>query len=220
MSEEQKPAEEAPAPDLEALRDEKVVPVAKAVIADIAETMPSTDITPNTDFTTLLIKILQRTLDADLNLTTENPYVFQLVLGAFSAFNTVVQKCKMADADDMRFAKIAGEMMALMVKADIPLGKDVKPEAQIAALEVLQPEFEEIFARENLNSLEVTYILEGIMRAFKTTEQMFSGNVDRSVKKMEAKILGIEDMSDLSMHKLDETLKADIAEFEKEKAAV
>lgn len=203
--------------NLETLRDQRVLPVVRGVLSDIAEAMPSTDITPNTDFTTLLIKVLQRSLDADLNLTTENPYVFGQVLSVFSAFNTVVQKSKMADAPDERFARIAGQMMRFMASVDVPLGRDVKPEEQEAAMMVLQPEFEALFARENLTSLEVTYILEGIMRALKMTEQLFSGNVARSVSKMEAKILNIDDMTDLTMKKLDETLRVDIAEFQKEK---
>lgn len=202
-------------PDLELLRDNRVVPVAQGVLDDISKSMPSTDITPDTDFTTLLIQILQRTLDADLNLTTDNPYLFQLVLGVFAAFNTVTQKSKLTANDDSRFARIAGELMAIMVKANVPMGKDVKPAEQEKALEAYQGEFDAIFEREKLTSLELSYILEGMLRSFKTTEQLFSGNVQRSVQVMEAKILQIPDMTDLSMKTLDETLKGQIKELNK-----
>ena len=200
-------------PDLEAIRDERVIPVVKGMLADFAESLPTGDDTKNSDFTTALIKVLQRTLDADLNLTTENPYIFQLGLGVLSAFNDVVGECEKAPAEDERYGRVASRMMALLVQADVPMGTNVTPVQQKEALQSIKPQLQEIFLAENLTSLEISYILEGILRSFKTLEELFSGNVQRSVNRMEGKILGLEDITDLTMSKLDETLQRDISEF-------
>ncbi len=96
-------AASAPAPTLEELRDAKVVPVAQGILEDIAGEVAGTDVNKATDFTSVIIKILKRALAADLNVTTENPYLFQLALGAYGALSTVVQKSKIADIDDARF---------------------------------------------------------------------------------------------------------------------
>lgn len=202
----------AAAEDLDAIRDARVVPVAKGVLQDIAAEMSTADLSKDTDFTQLLIKILHRSLDADLNLTTENPYIFQLILGTFTAFSTVLQKAKITPTDDVRYAKIGREMLVLLAGVDVPMGTKVTPADQEKAIEAIQPQLEAIFEREKLTWLELKYILEGMLQSFKLNEQMFSGNVQRSVEKMEAKILGIDQMTDLSMKKLDDTLKAEIAD--------
>lgn len=196
--------------DLEEVRDRRVLPVVKGVLADMAGDMASVDVTANTDFTALLIKILHRALDADLNLTTENPYVFQLVLDTYSAFSTVIQGCDIKSVDDARFAKIGKEFMAILSSVDMPLGKSAKKEDQAKAMEAAKPQIEALCAAEGLTWLEVKYITEGLFRSLKSVEQLFTSNVTRSLERMEAKILGIDDMSDLTMKKLDETLKADM----------
>lgn len=206
-------AKESAGPNAEQLRDERVVPVVQGVLRDMAEDIAATDVNANNDFTSLLVKILTRGLEADLNVTTENPYMFQLVLNAYSAFSAAVQECKVADAQDERYGRIGKEMMGLLVKANIPLGTKVTPEEQKAATDIVKPELEALFLRENLQWLEVKYILEGLFRALKGVESLYSSNIDLSVQRMEAKILGISEMSDLTMKKLDETLQADFAEL-------
>lgn len=205
--------EEQAGPDLEVLRDEKVIPVARGVLQDMAGEIASTDVNADTDFASILVKILTRALAADLNLTTENPYIFQQILGAYAAFSSVVQKCKVSEAQDVRYSNIGREMLVLLANSNVPMGTKVTPEEQETALEAIKPELEAIFAQENLTWLEVKYILEGLFRSLKATEQLYSSNVEMSVKRMEAKILGIEDMTDLSMTKLNETLQADFAEM-------
>lgn len=208
---------ETTVPDLEVLRDELVVPIAREVFADIAKSMPSETEEANADYTELLTGILTRSLNADLNLTTDNPYLFQLVLGVYGAFSTTVQKCSMPKVDEERFSRIAGQMMRMVAGASVPMGKDVTPADQETALEAIQPELEALFARENLTSVEITYILQNIFRSLKTTQELFSGNIDRAVNRMEAKILGLNDLTELTMSKLDETLKADMAALQEEK---
>lgn len=197
-------------PDLEALRDERVVPVARGVLKDIADGKPATGEDQTSEFQELRMKILKRSLDADLNLTTDNPYIFQLVLGAFGAFSSVIQRATFAQQQDEKFSRIAHEAMALLVSVEVPMGTKVKAEEQIAALEAILPQLNDLFARENITWLEMKYILEGMFNALKITESTFTNDVTHSLHTMESKILGVQDLSDLTMRKLDETLQADI----------
>lgn len=202
------PVEETP--NLEQERDARVLPVVQGVIEDLSGIDTAVKVNDRSEFTNVLISIIKRALAADLNLTTDNPYVFQLVLGAFGAFNQFVMSCKTVDSEDLRFSKIAHEIMVLFSGAKIPFGMTVKTEDQVTALESIRPQMEEIFAREMLTKLEITYILEGLLNAVKVTEQVFSQNVEDSVKRAEAKILQIPDMMDLTMTKLDWALQTSI----------
>lgn len=213
MSEEETVAVSAPAEpvvDLEAVRDARVVPVAQGVLEDIASEAAIANIENQSDISGVMSKILIRTLEADLNLTTENTYVFQLVLGAYGALSSVIQNSKMREIDEARFARIGSQVLGILAKANVPMGTKVKSEDQVAALEALKPELEAVWAAEDLSWLEIKYVLEGVFRGLKTVENNFSVNVEMSLKRMEAKILGVADMSDVTMKKLDETLRAEI----------
>lgn len=213
MSEEETVAVSAPAEpvvDLEAVRDARVVPVAQGVLEDIASEAAAANIENQSDISGVMSKILIRTLEADLNLTTENTYVFQLVLGAYGALSSVIQNSKMREIDEARFARIGSQVLGILAKANVPMGTKVKSEDQVAALEALKPELEAVWAAEDLSWLEIKYVLEGVFRGLKTVENNFSVNVEMSLKRMEAKILGVADMSDVTMKKLDETLRAEI----------
>lgn len=213
MSEEETVAVSAPAEpvvDLEAVRDARVVPVAQGVLEDIVSEAAIANIENQSDISGVMSKILIRTLEADLNLTTENTYVFQLVLGAYGALSSVIQNSKMREIDEARFARIGSQVLGILAKANVPMGTKVKSEDQIAALEALKPELEAVWAAEDLSWLEIKYVLEGVFRGLKTVENNFSVNVEMSLKRMEAKILGVADMSDVTMKKLDETLRAEI----------
>ena len=218
------PAHEVPqppaaGPDLEQERDDRVIPVSQGILEDMAGMEQAPDVNDRSEFTKVITSILKRSLAADLNLATDNSYMFQLVLGAFGAFNQTVMSCKMAESEDKRYSKIAHEMMSLLAGAKVPMGMKVKTEDQVAALESIKPQLEEIFAREMLTKLEVTYILEGLMNALKVTERVYSQNIGQSVNIMEAKILGLEDMTDLTMQKLDWALSTRIEEILKKNDA-
>lgn len=208
--------EVAPIPDLEKERDDRVIPVAQGVLEDMAGQSATVNVNNRSEFTNTIVSILKRSLAADLNVTTDNPYIFQLVLGAFGAFNNVVMDSKMADMQDERYSKIAHEMMLLLASAKVPMGMRVKSEEQIAALQSIKPQLEEIFAREMLSKLEVTYILEGLLNALKVTHQVYQQNIEDSIKRMEAKVLKIDDMNDLTMKKFDWALSTNIEEILKE----
>lgn len=203
--------------DYEQERDDRVIPVAQGFIADVVADASGTNILENTDFTDLLMKTLQRALDADLNLTTDNPYIFQLVLGSYGAFSSVVQKSKVIDTPDARYAKIGGEMLAIMASANIPMGRKVTPQEQQAAADAVQPQLEELFARENLTWLEVKYIMEGLFRSLKGAESLYQRNVSMSLERMETKVIGVEAMSDVTMKTLNKILTTDASELQKKR---
>lgn len=203
--------------DLDQERDDRVIPVAQGVLEDIAaKDIAAAD--DRSEFTNVIVNILKRALAADLNITTDNSYVFQLVLGAYGAFNQFIISCKMADDQNVRYSKIAHELMALFAQAKVPMGMKVKTEEQIAALEPIRSQVEEIFAREMLTKLEVTYILEGLLNAFKVTHQVFDNNLQDAVDRLQAKILQLDSLSDLTMKKLDDTLTTAIEEILKKSA--
>lgn len=210
------PAEEAPAEpvrNLDQERDDRVIPVAQGVLEDLAGQTASLDINDKSEFTNVIVKILNRSLDADLNVVQDNPYVWQLIISVFGAFTQVVMDSKMADSQDARYSSIAHEIMTLLAGAKVPMGMKVTTQDQVAALQSIKPQLEEIFAREMLTRLEVTHILEGLMNAMKVTNQVFENNVNSATNRMEAKILQIDDLSDLTMKKLDSTLKTSIEEI-------
>lgn len=202
-----------PGPDLEAARDARVIPVTQGVLEDIAGLNAISDMKDKSEFTNLVINVIKRALDADLNVASDNPYVFQLALGAFGAFNQFVMSCKMAESQDVRYSTIAHELMSLFVGAKVPMGMNVKTEEQVAALEPIRSQIEEIFARESLTNLEVSFILEGLLNALKITHQTFSDHIQQATDRMESKILQLEYVSDLSMRKLDDTIKTSIEEI-------
>lgn len=209
--------EAAPVPNPEKERDERTAPVAQGLIEDLAGIDKTPDVNDRSEFTNVIVSTLKRSLQADLNVATDNSYVFQLALGAFGAFNQFVMSCKMSEMQDVRFSKIAHEMMQLFAQAKVPMAMGVKTEDQVAALESVRPQMEEIFTREMLTKLEITYVLEGLLNAFRVTQQVYQQNVEDSVKRMEAKVLQIPDITDLTMSKLDWALQTGIDEILAEK---
>lgn len=202
------------------LRDVRVAPVAQGVLDDMAEEAAANDVSGSQDFKPLVMKVLQRTLDADLNLTTDNPFVFQLMIGAYSSLSAVIQKCTTNEAREARFGAIGTEMLKVFAGARVPMGSKVKPEDQLKAMEAVQPQLQAIFDREQLTSPEVLHILKGMFRMLQGVEQIFSDSVSQSLHRMEAKILEVNDMSDITMKKLNETLMTDIDEILKKSATV
>lgn len=199
-----------PTRDLDAERDIRVIPVAQGVLKDLAGQSAALDINDRSEFTNVIAKIVNRFIDADLNVTMDNPYVWQLIISIFAAFMQVVMESKMAEPQDERYSKIAHEMMALIAGVTVPIGMGVKTEDQVAALQSIKPQLEEIFAREMLTRLEVMHIMEGLMNAMKVTNQTVERHVQDGVERMEAKILKLNDLSELTMGKLDTTLKTSI----------
>lgn len=186
-------------------RDEKCMPIAQGVLEDMAEVMmPLGEETA--DFNPLLMKTLQRFLDADTNVHMENSYIFQLLLGALSGMGTIIQECAVVPNDDARYGAIGKKMLGILAKSQVKMGTLTPDELKTSFASVKQ-EFDVLFAEEKLTWLEIKYVSESIFAAFKIFQQTFAEAVEMSIQQMEAKILGLEYMSDLSMKKLDETLQ-------------
>lgn len=194
--------------DLEKLRDERSIPVARGFLTDMA-----TDLVPqngdDANYGPLVMKFLKRTLDADLNLTTDNPYVFQLLLGFISGLNSAIIQCNTIPIDDARYGRIAKEILDIAATANISLG-NIAPEQSTKEFEPVKERLNELFAREKLTWMEVKYIMDTIIGAFKQAEQTFSMNIDRALQRAEAKAMGVDHMSDLTMGGLNDFLVAPI----------
>lgn len=194
-------------PDLDKLRDEKCIPVARMVLNDMAvEGIPMESKT-RAAFQPIVMKILQRGLDADLNLTTENPYIFQLLIGIFAPLNATIAECVMAPTDDTRYANIVKKMLSIVATANVPMGLDpASPEIRDAFQGPVKEQLAALIAEEKLTWLETKYILETLLVSLQAVQQIFSQNIEDATERMEAKILGIDSMSDLTMKRLNEAL--------------
>lgn len=194
----------AEAVDLDKARDERVFPVAKDILAYMADMMiPQNG--EETNYGPLVIKMQKRALEADLNLTTDNPYVFQLLLGVVSGLNSTVLEANTVPIDDTRFGAITKKVLAIVSSADIPLGNFTPDEVKVQFAPVKE-KINILFAEEKLSWMEVKYVMDSLLAAFKEVEQIYSINVDKSLQRAEAKAMGVEDMSDITMGKLNDYL--------------
>jgi hypothetical protein len=194
----EKPVEEQPELDLDALRDEKCFPVARTMFNDLVTDMMPLNPNEKVDYTPVLTKLLAHSVDADLNLVTENPYVFQLMLGMLTGLNKTLQECDTVPVDDVRYATIVNKMLAIVAEANVRIGS-VTPEETTADFAVVKEKLNALFKEENLSRLEIDYIKDSMFAAFQAVQQGFSSAVDSAVVKVEEKLLGIEAMSDLTM---------------------
>lgn len=201
------PAEEVDnGPDFEALRDEKCIPVARAMFADVAEHILPTDGSLNVNHGDLVLSLLQKGLAADLNMTTENPYVFQLMLGMLSGLNTTIQGCTMVPLDEAKYGRVAVEILKLVSDANVTVGA-VTPDQTKADFAPIKDQVNAIFARENLNVLEVKYIMDMIFQAYSALNNAYSSSTEASMKKAEEKLWGVEDMTDITMSMVDKAMQ-------------
>ncbi len=207
------PGEESNQVDLDALRDEKCFPIVSGIINDMAIDMPVSVGATRQDFRTIVMKILARTLDADTNLMMENPYIFQLLIQQMSGLKSAVLQSKFAPLDEERYGRVAKEILSIFATMDHKFGKQTPEETQASFAPALE-RINELFAKEGLNGLEIDYIMSNLFGSIKNVQGIFKENIDDSVVKMEAKVLGIESMNDLSMRKLDTVLRAGVEKSE------
>lgn len=204
----------SPAPDLDKLRDEKCIPLARAVLNDMAIMLVPENANEKVDYNPLLKKILERTLEADTNIVMENPYIFQLMLGAMAGLNATVQLCAMSPIDDIRYGAIGKKIMGILATANVPLvamkdpKKGVDPKVIEADFAPVKEQIEALFAEEKLNIMEVKYVMDNLFESFSDVQTIFMASVGQSSEKAEAKLFGLQDITDLSMKKLDEVLTA------------
>lgn len=193
-------------PDLDKLRDEKCIPIARAVLADMVSGLLPEDANEKVDYNPLVLKMLQHSLDADLNLTTETPYLIQLVLGAFSGLNKTVQTIATVPIDEVRYAAIGVKILKILADSNVTLGS-VTPDQTATDFATAKEQVGALVADEKLNMMEVKYIMDNIFDSFRTVSSMYEASIERQTGIAEAKLFGIEHMSDLSLKRLDEVLK-------------
>lgn len=191
--------------DLEKIRDEKCVPIAQTVLKELAESMiPSTD-DPDFSHKPSAIKVLSLFLAEDLNVISDTPYIPQLILGVLAGCNLALQDPEVVTPpDDTRFNIIARKVLAIVAEADIRMvgSKEESIEDFIPVKEKLKA----LFAEEKMTTLEVKYVMDNIFDSFTSVNNIVSSSLQSSTERAEAKMFGIESMSDLSTKKLNEVL--------------
>ncbi len=191
--------------DLDKARDEKCIPIAREVLKDLATTLLPEDANKVVDYNPAILKIMKRSLDHDLNISTECTYIFQLILGAFTGLNKTVQGCSTILIDDVRYGRIGGQILTILSEANVRFG-NVSPEEVEIDFAPVKEKINALFAEEKLSMMEVKYIMDNIFEGLKMVQSGFSESVEKSTQKAEAKALGIEFMSDLTMGRLNDVL--------------
>ena len=196
-------------PDLEAARDEKVVPAARDILADmVTDLMVENPDAPGA-YNPLLLKILQKMLDTDMNITMEAQYVFQLLLGAFSGLNTTLHSLELAPTDDARYIAIAKKVLGILSEANVRFTK-VTPEETAADFAEAKIKLQTLFTEEKLTKLELRYIMDNVFESVKTVNNSISEALAQSTDKAEAKVFGIGSMSELTLGNINKILVNDI----------
>lgn len=195
----------APSADLEKQRDDKCIPVARGVMDALAKLMIPEDASKEVNFNPVVLEILKLELDADLNVTTDQPYIDQLVLGALSGLNRTVQECTFLPLDDIRYGTIQRKILEILVSANVTLGA-VTPEQSVADFVPVKEQINALFAEEKLNVMEVKYVMDNIFEAFGKVGTMVSESIVQSMKKAEAKQWGVEDLTEVTLQQLDKVL--------------
>ena len=189
--------------NLEVLRDEKVFPIVQTLLKEMSgELMLNTD-----GHKALTLKTLSLMLDADLNIASEVAYVPQLILKVFANINETLQSCTLIETDDVRYNSILSKMLTIVSDANVRLG-NLTPDEVKFDFNPIKEKFNELFFAEKLTKIEMDYMIKNLFEAFNSYNNLLSGSVTMATEKMECKILGIDSMSDLSLKKLDEILKA------------
>lgn len=192
------------APDLEKERDDRCIPVARGVLKEMAGTLVASDAS-QVNYNDLMLKTLSAFLDADLNLTTDTPYVPQLLLGVLAGLNRSVHLCKVIEIDDARYSEIASKILTIVSEANVTFG-EITPEQSHADFVPVIEKLNDLFAEEKLTTLELKYIMDNIFDAFKEFSQKLDNSITDSTKRAEQKLFGVEFMEDISMKRLNEVL--------------
>lgn len=205
------PATEPVEPDLEKERDDRVVPVVRGMLIDLAAQMVPEDANKEVNYLPVILALLKRALDADLNIIMDNPYAFQIIKGVLVGLNVTVQQLKPStDIDDVRFGRIAKQILGMVAVADIGLTPKT-PEEVEASFAPVKEQLQALFDAEKLSWIEIKYIMDNIFASFDNVSGLFNRKVETALEKAEAKAMGVEYMSDLTMGKLDVFLKSEPA---------
>src|ERR1035437_1377299 len=191
--------------DLDAARDAKCIPLAREVLKEIVTDLIPVQVEGKMDQNPLILSTLKKSLEADLNITSEVPYIFQLILGVFSGLNKAIHSSTPVAVDEEKYRVITSKVLAIVSEANVKMG-NVTPEESKADFDPITVKLNELFKAENLSFIEIKYVMDSLFRAFKQFSESFTGNLTQSSEKAEAKLFGVEFMSDLGMRRLNEVL--------------
>jgi len=190
--------------DLEKIRDDRCVPIAREILKEMAGGLVASN-AGTVNYDELVLKSLSLFLKSDLNITTETPYITQLLLGVFAGLNRTIHECTILPVDDARYSVIANKILSIVSDGNVRLGA-VTPEQSIEDFTIIKVKLNELFAEEKLNLLEIKYIMDNMFDAFKDFSGEYAKSVESSVKRAELKLFGVENMDEISIKKLDEIL--------------
>lgn len=198
-------------PDLNALRDEKCIPVVRGMLVDMATDLIPDDANVEVNYLPMIMKMLKRTLDADTNLTTDNPYIFQMIKSVLVGLNVTVQQLKPSTMiDDVRYGTIAKKVLSIVATANINLTPKSEEDVQ-TSFAPIKEQLQALFDAEKMSWMEIKYVMDNVFAAFDDVSTIFNNKVEGFLEKAEAKAMGVEFLSDVTMQKLDMFLKADLA---------
>lgn len=190
-------------PDLDAQRDVKCVPVARAILNDLAVGLFPENGTM--DYPALTKQGLERLLEIDANVTTDVPYVYQLILAGLTGLHVAIQAAPTEPMDDVRYSRIARQLISILATANVTLTAKTPDEAEYAPV---KEQVAALIAAEKLTRIEADYVVNNVFAAFNTAQNYAQMTLEGAMKKAEEKLFGIESMTDLGMKKLDEVLKS------------
>lgn len=196
-------------PDLDQIREDRCVPIARAMLAEMVTKLLPEDANLVVDYNPIVLKMLELGLEADLNITTEVPYIPQLILGAFSGLNLVVQGMTTVPMDEVRYAQIGSKILGFLAAANVRMDKTT-PDTIAEDFAEAKEQIQSLIDEEKLTLMELKYIMDNVFDSFKLVVNLYTGSVEKSMEQAEAKALGVESLTDLTMKRLDEVLKKDV----------
>lgn len=185
---------------LEELRDERCFPVAQAILEGMAKNLLEDDGPKNT-----ALGALELSLKQDLNIVTDMSYIPQLILNALSGVNATAQVCDMEPLDTDKYNNIAKKIFKILADEKINIGFNKDEVTKVFS--GIKDKLSALFLKEKINSLEVKHIMENILSAFGSFNNLLASSIEISTEKATSKLMGIDSTDDLTMKKLDEILK-------------
>jgi len=187
--------------ELELARDKKCFPIAQTILTEI-----STGLLEEGGVKEVALKAISLTLHEDLNVSQDMTYIPQLILGVLSGANATMQSCTTVPLDVERYKVIAKKILTILAEEKLKLNINADETAVVFA--GVKEKFDALFSEEKLNVLEVKYIMDSIFNHFAMFNNVLGASIESSMEKATAKLLGLDNTSDLTMKKLDEILKS------------